>query len=90
MFVGVERRSPPQSPVPDQLEPLEFELPKYMEHVHVGPCQAPSQKWKDLKTLLAAHSEIINSTSLEVYGHRCDHSANLETAILIGLQQQAR
>ena len=43
MFVGVELRSPRQSPTPDPLEPLEIELNRYMRHVHVGPYQALPQ-----------------------------------------------
>src|SRR5262245_15441046 len=69
MFVGVELRNPQQSPIPDQLEPLEFELPRYMKHLHIGPYQALPQKWKDLKTQLAARGEGIGSPSLETYGH---------------------
>src|SRR4051812_10402909 len=49
MFVGVELRSPPQSPTPGPLEPLEFELPRFLKHVHVGPYQALPEKWKDSK-----------------------------------------
>ena len=58
MFVGIELRNPQQSPTPDQLEPLEFELQRYMKHVHVGPYQALPQKWKELKAELAARGEI--------------------------------
>lgn len=84
MFVGVELRSP--TPAPGQLEPLEFELPRYLKHVHVGPYQALPQKWKALKAELAARGEAIGSPSLEVYGHHCDDPAKLETTILIGLR----
>lgn len=84
MFVGVELRSP--SLAPGQLEPLEFELPRYLKHVHVGPYQALPQKWKELKAELAARGEIIGSPSLEVYGHHCDNPAKSETTILIGLR----
>jgi effector-binding domain-containing protein len=56
-----------------------------MRHVHVGPYQALPQKWKDLKTELAARGEEIGSPSLEVYGHHCDDPAKLETTILIAL-----
>jgi hypothetical protein len=87
MFVGGELRNP-QLPTPDQLEPLEFELPRYLRHVHVGPYQALPQKWKELKTQLAARGEVIGSTSLEVYGHHCDDPSKLETTILIGLQKK--
>jgi hypothetical protein len=86
MFVGVELRDAQQIPIPDQLEPLEFELQRYMKHVHVGPYQALPQKWKALKADLAVRGEIIGSPSLEIYGHHCDDPSKLETTILIGLQ----
>lgn len=86
MFVGVELRSPQPSPLPDPLEPLEFELPRRLKHVHVGPYQALPQKWKALKGELAARGEIIGSPSLEVYGHHCDDPVKLETTILIALR----
>lgn len=86
VFVGVEPRSPRQSPTPEPLEPLEFELQRYMRHVHVGPYQALPQKWKDLKAELAARGEVIGSPSLEVYGHHCDDPSKVETTILIGLR----
>ena len=86
MFVGVELRDAQQISIPDQLEPLEFELQRYMKHVHVGPYQALPQKWKALKADLAVRGEIIGSPSLEIYGHHCDDPSKLETTILIGLQ----
>ena len=89
MFVGVELRSPPPSPAPDPLEPLEFELPRYLKHVHVGPYQALPQKWKALKAELVARGEVIGSPSLEVYGHHCDDPAKQETTILIGLRAKS-
>lgn len=90
MFVGVELRKPQQVRLPDQLEPLEFELQRYMKHVHVGPYQELPQKWKDLKAELATRGEIIGSPSLEVYGHMCEDLSKAETTILIGLKQNAR
>lgn len=86
MFVGVELRSPQKAPIRDQLEPLEFELQRYMKHVHVGPYQALPQTWKGLKAELATRGEIIGSPSLEIYGHHCDEPSKLETTILIRLQ----
>lgn len=88
MFVGVELRSPQQGPTPQQLEPLEFELRRYLKHVHVGPYQALPQKWKDLKAELTARGEAIGSPSLEVYGHHCDDPSKLEMTILIGLRER--
>lgn len=85
MFVGVEIRNAQQGSTFEQLEPLEFELPRYLKHIHVGPYEALPQKWKDLKADLAARAEVIGSPSLEIYGHHCDDSAKLETTILIGL-----
>ena len=89
MFVGAELRSPRQGPMPNQLEPFEFELPRYLKHVHVGPYQALPQKWKALKDELAARGEVIGSPSLEVYGHHCDDPSKLETTIVIGLQAKS-
>ena len=89
MFVGVELRNPQSLPVPAPLEPLEFELQRYMKHVHVGPYQALPQKWAALKAELAARGEIIGSPSLEVYGHHCDGPAEPETTILIGLRAKS-
>src|SRR5579862_6512833 len=37
MFVGVELWNPQQASPPVPLEPLKFELQRYMKHVHVGP-----------------------------------------------------
>ncbi|QEL17808.1 GyrI-like domain-containing protein [Limnoglobus roseus] len=88
MFVGVELRTPQPVPTPAALEPLEFELQRYMRHVHVGPYQALPQKWTELKAELAARGEVIDSPSLEVYGHHCDDPAKLETTILIGLRAE--
>ena len=85
MFVGVELRNPEQPPTPNQLEPLEFELQRYMKQVHIGPYQALPQKWKDLMADLAVRGEIIGSPSLEVYGHHCNEPSKLETTILIRL-----
>jgi hypothetical protein len=86
IFVGVELRSLKPSPSPDQLEPLEFELRRYLKHVHIGPYQALPQKWKELKAELSARGEVIGSPSLEVYSHHCDDQSTLETTILIGLR----
>ena len=86
MFVGVEIRNPQQRSTLDQLEPLEFELPRYLKHIHVGPYQALPQKWKYLKAELATRAEDIGSPSLEIYGHHGDDPAKLETTILIGLK----
>ena len=85
MFVGVELSTPQRSPIPEPLQPFEIELKRYLKHVHVGPYQALPQKWADLKAELAARGEIIGSPSLEIYGHHCDAPAELETTILISL-----
>jgi hypothetical protein len=86
MFVGVELRNAQQIPTPDQLEPLEFELQRYMKHVHVGPYQALPQKWKELNAELAVRGEVVGSPSLEIYGHHCGEPSKSETTILIGLR----
>jgi hypothetical protein len=87
MFVGVELKSPP--PSANGLEPLAFELSRYLKHVHVGPYQALPQKWKDLQSELAARGEVVSFPSLEIYGHHCEEPSQLETTILIGLQKKA-
>ena len=87
MFVGVELRNSQQLPTPNQIEPLEFELQRYMKHIHIGPYQALPQKWKELKAELATRGEVISSPSLEVYGHSCEDPSKAETTILIGLKQ---
>jgi hypothetical protein len=58
-----------------------------LKHVRIGPYQALPQKWKDLKAELEQRSEIMDSPSLEIYGHHCDDPAKLETTILIALKQ---
>ena len=90
MFVGVEVKNAQPATIPDALEPFDFELRRYMKHVHIGPYQALPQKWKDLKTELAAHGEIIRFPSLEVYGHACEDPSKAETTILIGLAWSKR
>ena len=84
MFAGVELLATSQPPA--ELEPLDFELRRYLKHVHVGPYQALPEKWRALKTELANWGETVSLPSMEVYGHHCDDSSKLETTILIGLQ----
>ena len=84
MFVGVELQGTPSSV--NSLEPLEFELKRYLKYVHVGPYQALPQKWRDLKEEIERRGEIIGSPSIEIYGHNCDDPAESETTILIGLE----
>lgn len=83
MFVGVELLA--NSQVPEGLEPLEFELHRYLKHIHVGPYQALPAKWQTLKDALAACDETIGAPSLEIYGHHSDEPSKLETTIVIGL-----
>jgi GyrI-like small molecule binding domain len=89
MFVGVEVKDAQQAMIPEPLEPFDFELRRYMKHVHIGPYQALPQKWKDLSTELAARGEIVEFPSLEVYGHASNDPAKAETTILIGLKQHS-
>lgn len=84
IFAGVELQ--PNAIAPDGLEPLEFEIKRYLKHVHIGPYQALPGKWQALKDELAAGGETIGSPSLEVYGHHCEDPSKTETTILIGLQ----
>lgn len=85
MFVGLQLQNPESALHLDQLEPLEFELHRYLQHMHVGPYQALPQKWKDLRAELVARGEVVGSPSLEIYGHHCEDASKLETTILIGL-----
>lgn len=85
MFVGVELRGVP--PSANSLEPLEFQLKRYLRHVHIGPYQALPQKWRELKEELGRCGESIGSPSLEIYGHHCENPDELETTILIGLEK---
>jgi hypothetical protein len=84
MFVGVELR--PNTQVPQELEPLRFELKRYLKHLHVGPYQALPDKWKSLMAELVARGEKIGAPSLEVYGHHCGDPSKLETTILITVE----
>lgn len=84
MFVGVELS--PDATLPNSLEPLEFELRRYLKHLHIGPYQNLPAKWQALKAELASRGESINAPSLEIYGHHGDDPAKLETMILIGLE----
>ena len=88
MFVGVEVVNAQRTTIPDQLEPFDFELRRYMKHLHIGPYQALPQKWKALKSEIAARGEIITFPSLEVYGHSCADPSKAETTILMGLKDQ--
>ncbi len=88
MFVGVELLQ--NSSAPKELEPLAFELQRYLKHVHIGPYQALPDKWKSVKAELANCGETIGigSPSLEIYGHHCDDPSKAETTILIGLKSK--
>lgn len=86
MFVGVELQLPQPTSLPASLQPLEFEIRRYLKHVHVGPYQDLPAKWKVLKAELASRGETIGSPSLEIYGHHSPDPAKAETTILIGLK----
>lgn len=90
MFVAVQLRLSQPGATPRGLEPLDFELPRYLKHLHVGPYQELPKKWKDLQAELVARGEIIGSPSLEVYGHHHGDPAKLETTILIGLKTKPK
>lgn len=86
MFVGVELRNPQQASIPESLESLRFELPRFMKHLHVGPYHELPQKWRDLQAELMARGEVIGAPSLEVYGHHCADATAQETTILMCLK----
>jgi hypothetical protein len=83
MFVGVELQ--PNASPPPALEPLAFELQRYLEHLHVGPYHALPAKWQALRAELAKLGETTSGPCLEIYGHHCDDEAKQETRVLIGL-----
>lgn len=86
MFVGVELS--PSATAPEPLQPLTFELPRYLKHVHIGPYDALPVKWQALKAELTARGETIAWPSLEVYGHHCEDPAKQETTILLALERK--
>lgn len=86
MFVGVEIKNAQTSEVPKELEPFDFELRRYMKHVHIGPYHALPAKWKALKNELEARGETIRFPSLEVYGHACEDPEAAKTTILLDLE----
>lgn len=86
MFTGIELL--PGIIAPAGLELLQFELRRYLTHLHVGPYQALPAKWIALKSELAARGEVIGPHSLEIYGHHCDDPIQAETTILIGLTEK--
>jgi effector-binding domain-containing protein len=91
MFVGVEVSDGQQAAIPKQLEPCEFELPRYSKHVHVGPYSDLPQKWQALQAELQARGQSVTMPSLEVYGHipEGDDDSEPETTILMGLEPTA-
>lgn len=86
LFVGVELQ--PEQAAPNDLALLQFTLPRYLKHKHIGPYDELPEKWKALTTELAARGEAVGPRSLEIYGHHCegDDAAQAETTVLIGLQ----
>ena len=85
MFVGVEPL--PCSAVPESLTPLEFELLRYLRHLHIGPYQTLPDKWQDLMAELTRLGETLCAPSLEIYEHQCeDDDSEPETEILLGLK----
>ena len=87
MFVGVELS--PGARAPAGLDVLQFELPRYAKHLHIGPYQALPQKWAALQAELIARGEKIGSPSLEIYGHQCEGAnAEPETTILFCLERR--
>ena len=83
MFVGVELTENTKSIT--TLEPLAFELPRYLRHVHAGPYQLLPAKWASLKASIAGLGETTCSPCMEIYGHHNADPTKLETTILIGL-----
>ena len=86
MFVGVEVKELQHTALPASLEPIAFEIPRYLKHVHVGPYSGLPQKWRELKAELLTRGDTPGFPSLEVYGHSCDDPTKSETTILICLK----
>ncbi|MDX2038033.1 MAG: hypothetical protein SFX72_15400 [Isosphaeraceae bacterium] len=84
MFVGLELV--PGSNFPSDLEPLAFEIPRSLRHLHVGPYHDLPAKWKALEAELEALGESSTTPSLEVYGHHSEDPARQETMIIIALE----
>jgi hypothetical protein len=88
MFTGVELEA--GAPAPAELEPITFELTRYLKHIHIGPYEALPAKWKALQSEVTARGETIanslESPGLEIYGHHCGDASKLETTIMIGLK----
>jgi len=91
MFVGIEVIDGQQAAIPEQLQPYEFELPRYAKHVHVGPYHDLPQKWQAIKAQLQARGQTVTMPSLEVYGHipQGNDDSQPQTSILIGLKPTA-
>lgn len=87
MLTGVELA--PGTMAPDSLESLEFQIDRYLKHVHIGPYHALPQVWERLTAELTANGETMTLPSLEVYGHHCEDEAKQETTVLIGLGLRA-
>lgn len=84
MFVGVELAD--NATPPTGLERLDFELKRYLRHLHMGPYQNLPAKWQSLKDALARAGDTMSSPSLEIYGHHGADPEKLETTILIALE----
>lgn len=84
MLTGVELL--PGVEIPEGLESLQFELTRYLKHIHVGPYQTLPAKWEALKGEIASRGERMGKYGLEVYGHHSDDPAKTETTIYIGLE----
>ena len=91
MFVGIAVIDGQQSAIPEQLQPCEFELPRYSKHVHIGPYSDLPQKWQALKAELSARGHSVTMPSLEVYGHipEGDDTSQPQTTILLVMFRHA-
>lgn len=89
MFVGTEvpASTPPGNLT--ELECLEFELPRYLQHVHRGPYDLLAEKWAALMASLPERGETAAGYALEIYGPHTPNPADAETTILIGVKRAA-
>lgn len=84
MFVGVELVAETTSP--QGLEPLQFELNRYLRHTHVGPYQNLPAKWNMLREEMQKTGHTLSAPSLEIYDHHVDDPMQLRTTILISIK----
>ncbi len=91
MFVGVEVKNSEQSTIPEQLELLEFELQRYLKHLHIGPYHALPQKWRALRSDRRARCLSLNAWQTMLKKNAITtESANWDTGDLTSRRKSAQ